>query len=118
MYGSDGTGAPDLAGLAGGWRVEPAELRSFAAAVAEVRTDLEHLRRAAAELAGDPPLLGTSPIGDGLSAKFIDRAGAEGLLGELNRVIEQMDAFVGSAERTVAEYEQRDLGAARSLRPQ
>jgi hypothetical protein len=118
VHTDDATAAPDLAGLAGGWRVEPAEVRTFAAAVADVRTYLEHLRRAAADLAADPPLLGTSPVGDGLAAKFSDRAGAEGLLGELTRVVEQMDAFVQSAERTVAEYEERDTTAARSLRAQ
>lgn len=110
--------APDLSGLAGGWQVEPEQVRAFAAAVADVRSDLEHLRTAARDLAEDPPLLGTSPIGDGLAAKFTDRAGNEGLVGELNRVVEQMEAFVSTAERTVAEYRERDTTAARSLRAQ
>jgi hypothetical protein len=110
--------APDLSALAGGWQVEPEQVRRFAAAVAEVRGDLEQLRRAAHDVAADPPLLGTSPIGDGLAAKFVDRAGNAGLVGELNRVIAQMEAFVSSAERTVAEYQERDTTAAGSLRPQ
>ncbi|HEY0636750.1 MAG TPA: hypothetical protein VGD67_03820 [Pseudonocardiaceae bacterium] len=108
--------APDLAGLSGGWQVEPEQVRAFATSVADVRQDLELLRRAAAEVAADPPLLGTSPIGDGLAAKFVDRAGNAGLVGELNRVIAQLEAFVASAERTVAEYQERDGTAARSLR--
>lgn len=109
--------APDLGALAGGWHVEPDSIRSFASAVADVRGDLELLRRAAADVAADPPMLGTSPIGDGLAAKFVDRAGADGLTGELDRVIAQLEAFVASAERTVAEYTERDTDAARSLRP-
>lgn len=112
------TTAPDLSALAGGWQVEPEQVRTFAAAVAEVRADLEHLRRAAQEVAAAPPLLGTSPVGDGLAAKFVDRAGNDGLVGELNRVITQMEAFVSSAERTVAEYRERDTTAARTLRAQ
>lgn len=113
-----GSAAPDLSGLSGGWQVEPSQVRAFAAAVSEVRTGLEHLRRAANDLVATPPLLGTSPIGDGLAAKFTDRAGTEGLLGELTRVVEQVDAFIASAERTVTEYEERDATAAWSLRAQ
>jgi hypothetical protein len=109
--------APDLGGLSGGWQVEPERVRAFAAAVSQVRVDLEQLRGAAAELVTDPPLLGTSPIGDGLAAKFTDRAGNEGLHGELTRVIAQLEAFIGSAERTMAEYLERDAAAAQSLRP-
>jgi len=115
---TNGEAAPDLSGLAGGWQVEPEQVRAFAAAVSEVRADLENLRRAAMELAADAPMLGTSPIGDGLAAKFSDRAGNNGLVGELTRVVTQVEAFVATAESTVVEYSERDTTAARSLRAQ
>jgi hypothetical protein len=112
----DGHAPPDLTALSGGWQVEPSQLRAFAEKVSEVRAGLEHVRLAASELGVDPAQLGTSPVGDGLTAKFSDRAGADGLIGELNKVINQVDAFVTSAQQTVVEYEERDAAAADSLR--
>jgi hypothetical protein len=106
---------PDLTGLSGGWQVEPAEVRAFASAVYEVRQGINEIRRQADALAADPPLLGTSTIGHGLADKFLDRAGADGLLGELYGVLTQLEDFVTAAEQTAAEYQQKDNTAAWSF---
>lgn len=106
---------PDLSGLSGGWQVEPAQVRAFASAVYEVRQDINEIRRQADALAADPPLLGTSSIGYGLAAKFLDRAGQDGLLGELYGLLNQLEDFVAAAEQTAAEYQQKDNTAAWSF---
>lgn len=112
---SEASVPPDLSGLSGGWQVEPAEVRAFASAVYEVRQGINEIRRQTDELAADPPLLGTSSIGYGLADKFIDRAGPDGLLGELQGVLTQLEDFVNAAEQTAAEYQQKDDTAAWSF---
>jgi hypothetical protein len=112
---SESSSPPNLSGLSGGWQVEPAEVRTFANAVYEVRQGIDLVRRQADELAADPPMLGTSSIGSGLAAKFLDRAGPDGLLGELQRVLTQLEDFVSAAERSAAEYEEKDNTAAWSF---
>jgi len=112
---SDATAAPDLSGLSGGWQVEPDQVRAFAAAVSEVRQGVNEIRSHADVLAADPPLLGTSSVGHGLASKFLDRAGPDGLMGELHRVLTQLEDFVAAAEQTAAEYQQKDNTAAWSF---
>ena len=112
---SESTTPPDLTALSGGWHVEPDQVRTFASAVSEVRQGVNEIRRRADELAADPPMLGTSSVGNGLADKFRDRAGPEGLLGELYGVLTQLEDFVSAAEQTAAEYQQKDDTAAWSL---
>lgn len=112
---SDSVTPPDLSGLSGGWQVEPAEVRAFANAVFEVRQGVNEIRAQADALAADAPQLGTSSIGHGLADKFLDRAGPQGLLGELQRVLTQLEDFVKAAEQTAAEYREKDNMAARSF---
>ena len=95
----------------GGWQVEPEQVREFAAAVEQVRSDLQRITSEVAELSTPnyAPLLGTSPVGQELAEKFTDRMGSErGLHGQLTTALARMEEFIASAERSAAEYLQVD----------
>jgi hypothetical protein len=102
----------ESAGTSGaGWQVEPEQVREFAAAVEQVRRDLEAITREVEDLSTPnyAPMLGTSPVGQELAEKFTDRMGAEhGLRGQLNTALARMEEFVSSAEKTAGEYLQVD----------
>jgi hypothetical protein len=105
---------PDT-GSAGGWQVDPDQVRDFAAAVDQVRADLNAISKEVNEMSTPnyAPLLGTSPVGQQLAEKFSDRMGAErGLRGLLNNALKNMDEFVTSAEKTAATYQQTDQDGA------
>ncbi|PPK70093.1 hypothetical protein V5P93_001029 [Actinokineospora auranticolor] len=98
-----------------GWQVEPEQVREFAAAVAEVRADLDEIFAEVAELTSPAylPMLGTSPVGQQLAEKFNDRLASEsGLKGQLETALQRMEEFVSSAERTANHYEQSDTANA------
>ncbi|MGQ0838253.1 hypothetical protein [Actinokineospora sp.] len=98
-----------------GWQVEPERVREFAAAVEEVRGDLDAIFAEVAELATPAyqPMLGTSPVGQELAEKFNDRLGGEtGLRGQLDTALKRMEEFVASAEKSAANYQQSDDHAA------
>jgi outer membrane murein-binding lipoprotein Lpp len=95
----------------GNWRVEPEQVREFAAAVDQVRRDLEAIASEVQDLSTPDyaPMLGTSPVGQELAEKFTDRMGsAGGLRGQLEAAMKQVDDFVTSAQHTAAEYLQVD----------
>ena len=105
---------PDT-GSAGGWQVDPEQVRDFAAAVDQVRADLNAISKEVNEMSTPnyAPLLGTSPVGQQMAEKFTDRMGAEhGLRGLLNNALKNMDEFVTSAEKTAATYQQTDQDGA------
>ncbi|OLR90137.1 hypothetical protein [Actinokineospora bangkokensis] len=112
MYVDDpnaaGPGAPRGAQ---GWQVDPAMVGEFAAAVAEVRADLDAIFADVAELSSPAylPMLGTSPVGQELAEKFTERLGGEsGLKGQLEQALARMQEFVASAEQSAAAYQQSD----------
>ncbi|ALG06701.1 hypothetical protein [Kibdelosporangium phytohabitans] len=94
-----------------GWQITPHQLREFAAAVAQVKADLDAVRREVAEFR-DPaltPKLGTSPPARELADKFTDRiAGDHGLVGQLETAVANLQEFVDGAERTASKYQQVD----------
>ncbi|MBM7772086.1 ribosomal protein L12E/L44/L45/RPP1/RPP2 [Actinokineospora baliensis] len=99
----------------GGWQVEPEQVREFAAAVEEVRADLNSIFAEVADLATPAylPMLGTSPVGQELSDKFTERlAGETGLKGQLEEALRRMEEFVASAERSSAAYQDSDDNSA------
>ncbi|WP_018684064.1 hypothetical protein [Actinokineospora enzanensis] len=120
MYVDDPNAAPaPSAGSGAGWQVEPEQVREFAAAVEEVRADLDAIFAEVAELTSPAylPMLGTSPVGQELSAKFADRlAGEAGLKGQLETALQRMQEFVASAERSAAGYQGSDENAAERYR--
>ncbi|WP_436493950.1 hypothetical protein [Actinokineospora sp. HUAS TT18] len=98
-----------------GWEVDPEQVREFAAAVEEVRADLDAIIAEVADLSSPAfqPMLGTSPVGKELSEKFNDRLTSEnGLRGQLDEALKRMEEFVASAERTAAGYQESDDNAA------
>ncbi|WP_156754682.1 hypothetical protein [Actinokineospora pegani] len=102
-----------------GWQVDPAQVKEFAAAVQEVRADLDAIFADVAELASPDflPMLGTSPTGQELAEKFTERlAGEAGLKGQLEEALRRMEEFVSSAEKSAANYEQSDSSAAARFR--
>lgn len=106
MYVDEGAG-----GSAGGWQVEPEQVREFAAAVEQVRRDIERITSEVGELSTPnyAPMLGTSPVGQELAEKFTDRMGSErGLHGQLTTALARMEEFIASAEQSAAEYQQVD----------
>ncbi len=106
MYVDESVGGP-----AGGWQVEPEQVREFAAAVEQVRRDIERITAEVAELSTPDyaPMLGTSPVGQELAEKFTDRMGSErGLHGQLTTALARMEEFISSAEKSAAEYLQVD----------
>jgi hypothetical protein len=111
--------APALTGLSGGWQVEPSEVAAFVSAVQRVRDNLNTVFSQADQLTSPAylPQLGTSPVGQSLTAKFTDRlSGGQGLLEQLNTALSHIDDFVATAERTAARYVGTDAGQADRLR--
>jgi hypothetical protein len=109
---------PD-SGSASGWQVDADQVRDFAAAVDQVRADLDKISKEVNEMSTPnyAPLLGTSPVGQELAAKFSDRMGAEhGLRGLLNQALKNVDEFIQSAEKTAAAYQASDQGSASGFR--
>jgi hypothetical protein len=117
---SDPSGeAPALTGLAGGWQVDPSQVAAFVSAVQQVRDDLNTVFGQVDQLTSPAylPLLGTSPVGQALTAKFTDRlSGEQGLLPQLNAALAHLDDFVATAERTAAKYTGTDADQADGLR--
>jgi hypothetical protein len=98
-------------GVGGDWQVEPEQVRAFAAAVEQVRSDLAKVTSEVAQMSTPnyAPMLGTSPVGQELAEKFTDRMGGEqGLRGQLNTALARMEEFIASAERSAAQYQQVD----------
>ena len=98
----------DYAAAGGNWQVDPEQVRVFAAAVEQVRRDLEKITSEVAQLStpSAAPLLGTSPVGQELAEKFTDRMGSEqGLKGQLNTALARMEEFISSAEKSAAQYQ-------------
>jgi hypothetical protein len=101
----------ESAGASNGWQVEPEQVRAFAAAVEQVRRDLEKISSEVSELSAPnaAPLLGTSPVGQELAEKFTDRLGSDrGLKGQLTEALARMEQFISSAEQSAAQYMQVD----------
>jgi hypothetical protein len=118
MYVDEGTATPTALPSGGGWQVDADQVRDFAAAVEQVRADLDKIVREVEDLSTPnyAPMLGTSPVGQELADKFTDRMGSErGLRGQLNTALTRMEEFVASAERTAAGYQQTDQDNATSL---
>ncbi len=93
------------------WQVEPEQVREFAAAVDQVRRDLERITSEVSEMSTPnyAPMLGTSPVGQELAEKFTDRMGSEqGLHGQLTTALARMEEFISSAEKSAAQYQQVD----------
>ena len=113
----DEQGAP--AGAGTGWQVDANQVRDFAAAVDQVRADLNRIAGAVNEMSTPDyaPLLGTSPVGQQLAEKFSDRMGSEhGLRGHLDVALAQVGDFVTSAEKTAASYLAMDDDSAQGYR--
>lgn len=111
--------APALTGLAGGWQVDPSQVAAFVSAVQQVRDDLNAVFGQVDQLTSPAylPLLGTSPVGQALTAKFTDRlSGEQGLLPQLDTALAHLDEFVATAERTAAKYTGTDAAQADGLR--
>jgi hypothetical protein len=110
---------PDITTLPGGWQVEPSQMTAFAAAVQQVRSDLNAVFQQANQLTSTAyqPQLGSSPVGQALAAKFMDRlSGDQGLLSNLNAVLNHLDQFVSNAEQSAAGYQQADSSTADTLK--
>ncbi|WP_026422323.1 hypothetical protein [Actinokineospora inagensis] len=104
-------GGSDRVPAGAGWHVRPEQVREFAAAVAEVRADLDAIFADVAELTQPAyqPMLGTSPVGQELADKFTGRlAGDSGLKDQLDEALRRMAEFVASAEKTAAAYQDSD----------
>ncbi|MGX7825146.1 hypothetical protein ACTG9Q_08630 [Actinokineospora sp. 24-640] len=102
-----------------GWQVEPERVREFAAALEDVRRDLDAIVADVAGLgaAEMQPMLGTSPVGEELAEKFNDRLSGElGLRGQLETALRRMEEFVASAEKTAQGYQGSDENAAERFR--
>jgi hypothetical protein len=109
----------DSAQSAGGWAVDPDQVRDFAAAVEQVRAHLNTVSGEVGELSSPDyaPMLGTSPVAVEMAEKFTDRMGSEaGLRGQLETALKQMDEFVRSAEQTAASYQATDEDRATGFR--
>ncbi|SMD16161.1 hypothetical protein [Kibdelosporangium aridum] len=102
-----------------GWEVTPERLREFAAAIAQVKADLDAVRREVAEFR-DPaltPKLGTSPPARELAEKFTDRiAGDNGLAGQLELAVANLQEFVEGAERAASKYQEVDAASRDGLK--
>lgn len=102
-----------------GWQVEPDQVNNFAAAVAQVRADLNAVFREVDTLSGPSytPQLGTSPTGQELAQKFNDRLSSEtGLRGQLQTALQNLEEFVQSAEKAAATYSETDAASSDKLR--
>lgn len=109
----------DSTGIANVWQVEPGQVREFAQAVQQVRDNLNAVRGEVNQLAAPAyqPMLGTSPVGQGLTSKFTDRVtGPQGLLAHLDTALAQLDQFVATAEHAATHYVSNDATSAESLR--
>lgn len=118
MYVDEGPATPTALPSGGAWQVEPDQVRDFAAAVEQVRADLNKIVSEVEDLSTPnyAPMLGTSPVGQELAEKFTDRMGSErGLRGQLNTALTRMEEFVASAERTAAGYQNTDEDNATTL---
>ncbi|MET0134129.1 MAG: hypothetical protein ABW215_11110 [Kibdelosporangium sp.] len=113
MYIDDANAPAPTAPVAAGegWAVSPDQVRAFAAAVTQVKADLDAVRREIEDFR-DPalaPMLGTSPPARELSEKFADRiVGDSGLAGQLQSAVANLQEFVDGAERTAARYQEVD----------
>jgi hypothetical protein len=108
-----------LTDLHGGWQVWPGEVVEFATAVQQVRDDLNAVLQQVDQLtsASYQAQLGTSPVGTGLTAKFVNRlSGGEGLLANLGTVLQHLDDFVSNAGRSAAHYQEADQASAAGLK--
>jgi hypothetical protein len=115
MYVDDSAGGS----ASDGWAVDPSQVQAFAAAVADVRRQLDLITTEVSDLASPDyaPMLGTSPVGQELAEKFTDRLGSEkGLRGQLNIAVAHMEEFVLAAENTASAYLQEDSDGASSYR--
>jgi hypothetical protein len=109
----DQTGGVPSSGA--GWSVDPAQVQLFADTVAEVKDQLEGIKKDVDGLSTPDyaPMLGTSPVGQELAEKFSNRMGSEkGLRGQLNLAITHLWEFVLAAENTAATYVDKDQGNA------
>ena len=114
-----GQPAAALSTMSGGWTVWPGQVVDFAASVQQVRADLDAVFRQVDQLTAPEyrPQLGSSPVGQALAAKFVDRlSGGQSLLSHLNSVLAELDRFVSQAEQTAARYTEADQAAAHGLR--
>jgi hypothetical protein len=102
---------PQPGDLTGGWQVTPDQVKQFAHAVQQVRSDLVTVFHQVDQLTSPAylPQLGSSPVGQALTAKFLDRlSGSQGLLSNLYTVLNHLDQFVTNAEQVAAQYEQTE----------
>ena len=112
---------PELSDLNGAWQVVPDQVTNFASAVAKVRADLDTVVSQVDQFTSPSfqPQLGSSPVGQALSAKFLDRlSGEQGLLSNLNSVLNHLDQFVSNAEMSATQYQEADQTSAAGLKQQ
>jgi hypothetical protein len=91
MY-DDSTQAPAAVPAGEGWQVSPEQVRAFAEAVAQVKADIDAVRREVEEFR-DPallPMLGTSPAG------------------QLQTALANLQEFVDGAEKSAEKYREAD----------
>jgi hypothetical protein len=114
--------APTSVPTTGGqWTVQPSQVNAFAQAVATVRAHIDNVQSQVDELGSSDyaPRLGTSPTGQQLAQKFNDRlTGDTGLRGQLNVALQNLEAFIASAEKASATYLESDNASADTLRQQ
>jgi hypothetical protein len=112
------TKGTELSDLPGGWQVSPDKVNAFASAVQQVRADLDAVFKQV-DLLTSPsyqPQLGSSPVGQALTAKFVDRlSGDQGLLTSLSSVLTHLDQFVSNAEQSASQYQDADTSTADTL---
>lgn len=115
----DPSAAPtELVDMPGGWQVSPDQVKAFADAVAQVRNDLDTVFRQVDQLTSPDyqPQLGSSPVGQALTGKFVDRlSGGQGLLANLNVVLQHLDDFVTNAEQTAQQYQETEQSTTDTL---
>ena len=108
-----------LSDLVGGWQVTPSQITKFASAVQQVRSDLDTVFRQVNQLTSPAylPQLGSSPVGQALTQKFVDRlSGGQGLLSNLSTVLSNLDQFVANAEQAAAAYNETEQITTDSLK--
>ena len=112
------TKGTELSDLPGGWQVSPDKVNAFASAVQQVRADLDAVFKQV-DLLTSPsyqPQLGSSPVGQALTAKFVDRlSGDQGLLTSLSSVLTHLDQFVSNAEQSASQYQGTDTSTSDTL---
>lgn len=109
----------ELSDLVGGWQVTPDQITKFASAVQQVRSDLDTVFRQVNQLTSPAylPQLGSSPVGQALTQKFVDRlSGGQGLLSNLSTVLSNLDQFVANAEQASSAYQETEHITADSLK--